>query len=305
MDLGLFSGPSGRLLDPDEVVEDVRAARQAGFGSYWIPQMPWGPDALISLSLAGRAVPDIELGTAVIPTYSRHAITMAQQAATAAMVIGEGRLALGIGLSHKPVIEGQYGLSFERPVRHLREYLEILQPQLRNEKVSHKGELMTGRNPQMLAGAPVPSVLVAALGPQMLRVTGKLADGTITWMTGNDTLRTLTVPILREAAAEAGRPEPRVVMGLPVLCTDDVERGRERAAKIFQLYGTLPSYRAMLDREGYEAPEDIAVIGDETLVKERLAAAFDAGADTVACAEFGASPEDRARTRACLAALLG
>lgn len=303
MDIGIFTGPSGRLLGPLEVVSAARQAHEQGFGSFWIPQMPWGPDALTALTLAGAEVPDIELGTAVIPTYSRHAITMAQQGATTAAVLGEGRLALGIGLSHKPVIEGQYGIAFERPVRHLREYLEILGPQLRNEKVSYAGEMMTGRNPRMLDGAPVPSVLVAALGPQMLRLTGRMADGTITWMTGNATLRELTVPTMCDAAQDAGRPRPRVVVGLPVLCTDDVAAGRELAATVFALYGTLPSYRAMLDREGLDAPEDICVIGDEDSVGEQLAAVFDAGADTVICAEFGDGDQVE-RTRACLQGLV-
>lgn len=304
MNLGIFSGPTGNLLDPTQVIEEVRIAHDQGFGSFWIPQMPYGADALTSLALAGASVPEIELGTAVIPTYTRHPITMAQQGATTAMTIGEGRLALGIGLSHKPVIEGQYGIPFERPVRHLREYLEILNPQLRNEKVSYRGEMMTGRNPRMLKGAPVPQVLIAALGPQMLRLTGRMADGTITWMTGNTTLRELTIPTMVGAAESADRPRPRTVVGLPVSCTDDIGAANELAAKVFALYGKLPSYRAMLDREGLEEPQDICLIGSEDEIAERLAAVFETGADTVICAEFGQNADDVARTRACLAALL-
>lgn len=304
MNLGIFSGPTGKLLNPSEVVEEVRIAHDQGFGSFWIPQMPMGPDALTCLALAGSQVPDIQLGTAVIPTYSRHAITMAQQAATTAFVVGEGRLNLGLGLSHKPVIEGQYGFPFDRPVRHLREYLEIMTPQLRNEAVDVAGEMMTGRNPYMLEDAPVPPVLIAALGPQMLRLTGRMADGTITWMTGNTTLAELTVPTINDGAEEAGRDKPQIVVGLPVACTDEVDATRERASKIFKIYGRLPSYRAMLDREGYDAPEDICVIGSEDQVATRLAAAFDAGADLVICAEFGLDDDDRARTRVALQSLL-
>ncbi|MFN0090951.1 MAG: TIGR03564 family F420-dependent LLM class oxidoreductase [Acidimicrobiales bacterium] len=302
MNIGIFSGPSGRLLSVAELVEDVRAAAAAGFRSYWVPQMPWGPDALTALSHAGAAVPGIELGTAVIPTYPRHPIVLAQQALTVTSIIGD-RLALGIGLSHKPVIEGQFGYSFERPLLHLREYLQALAPQLANEKVSFKGETLTARNPRLLA-APRPKVYVAALGPQMLRLTGAMADGTIPWMTGNRTLAELTVPTIREAAERAGRPAPRVAVGLPVLCTEDAAAGRELAAKVFALYGSLPSYRAMLDREGLAAPEEMAVIGDESAVRAQLEAVFEAGATDVLAAEFGASPEDLARTRACLAALL-
>ena len=203
MRLGIFSGPAGKLFNVEEATEDARGAQAAGFPSYWLPQMPMGVDALTALSHIGASVPDIELGTAVIPTYPRHPIVMAQQALSVTSIIGD-RLALGIGLSHKPVIEKQYGYEFDKPIRHLREYLEVLSPQLREEPVRLEGETLTARNPAMGLGAPVPQVLVAALGPQMLRLTGRLADGTITWMTGNKTLAELTVPEICDAAEEAG-----------------------------------------------------------------------------------------------------
>ena len=283
MRLGIFSGPAGKLFNVEEAISDARAAHEAGFPSYWLPQMPMGVDALTSLSHIGAAVPEIELGTAVIPTYPRHPMVMAQQA---------------------PVIEKQYGYEFDKPVRHLKEYLEVLNPQLRDEPVRFEGETLAGRNPSLGLDAPVPQVLVAALGPQMLRLTGRLADGTITWMTGNKTLADLTVPEICGAAEEAGRPKPRVLAGLPVLCTDDIDAGMERASKVWQMYGTLPSYRAMLDHEGLAGPEEIAIVGNEAEIKDRLQATFDAGADDVIVAEFGGDPDQRDRTRAALASLL-
>ena len=189
-------------------------------------------------------------------------------------------------------------------MRHLKEYLEVLNPQLRDEPVRFEGETLAGRNPSLGLDAPVPQVLVAALGPQMLRLTGRLADGAITWMTGNKTLADLTVPQICGAAEEAGRPKPRVLAGLPVLCTDDIDAGMERASKVWQMYGTLPSYRAMLDHEGLAGPEEIAIVGNEAEIKDRLQAAFDAGADDVIVAEFGGDPDQRDRTRAALASLL-
>ena len=302
MRLGIFFGAAGRVLGGDELVDDVRAAAAAGFPSYWVPHLPWGPDALTSLAIAGREVPEIELGTAVVPTWPRHPLALAQQALTVTAIVGD-RLSLGIGLAHAPVVEGMWGYRFERPVRHTREYLEILGPALRNEKVSVRGELFTGRSPAIAAGAPAPRVYVAALGAQMLRLTGELADGTILWMTGPATIAEHTVPTLREAAERAGRSAPRVIAGLPVLCTDEVDGGRALAAQQFATYGTLPSYRAMLDREGLNGPEDMAVVGDESAVAARLEAFAAAGVDDVICSEFGSSPEDFARTRACLAAL--
>jgi 5,10-methylenetetrahydromethanopterin reductase len=303
MRIGIFSGPAGKLFNVQEAIVDARAAQEAGFPSYWLPQMPMGIDALTSLSHIGVAVPEIELGTAVIPTYPRHPIVMAQQALSVTSIIGD-RLALGIGLSHKRVIEKQYGYQFDKPVRHLREYLEVLNPQLREEPVRVDGETLSARNPAMGLNAPVPQVLVAALGPQMLRLTGRMADGTITWMTGNRTLAELTVPEISGAASEAGRPKPRVLVGLPVLCTDDIDAGMERASKVWQMYGTLPSYRAMLDREGLAGPEDIAIVGNESEIADRLQATIDAGADDIIVAEFAGNPDERLRTREALAALL-
>jgi 5,10-methylenetetrahydromethanopterin reductase len=302
MRLGIFMGAAGRLLGGDELVADVKAAADAGFPSYWVPHMPWGPDALTSLAIAGREVPGIELGTAVVPTWTRHPLALAQQALTTSALV-DGRLSLGIGLAHKPVVEGQWGIPFEKPVRHAREYLEILAPALRNQKVSYKGETLTGRSPAIDRNAPSPKLYVAALGPQLLKVTGRYADGTILWMTGNTTISEHTVPTIREAAEEAGRPQPRIISGLPVLCTDDVDGARQIAARQFEVYGTLPSYRAMLDREGLAGPEDFAVIGNEASVRDQLEAMSAAGADDIICVEFGAGPDDAERTRACLASL--
>jgi len=303
MDIGIFYGAAGRQLDPDEVVDEVMLARDQGFGSFWMPQLPSGPDPMIELAMAGAAVSDIELGTGVINVYSRHPLTAAQQALTVTKAVGEGRFSFGIGLSHKPVIEGMLGMSFERPVRYMREFLEVLNPLLRDEAVSYGGDLLTGRSQNMYPGAPKPAVYLAALGPQMLRLAGRMADGTMTWMTGNETLRSLTVPTMTEAAIAAGRPEPRAIVGLPVCCTDDIDATRLLAAQTFAVYGQLPSYRAMLDREGLSGPEDFCIIGNEEQIEAGLAASFAAGADTVAVVEFATNDEDRVRTRACLAAL--
>ena len=202
------------------------------------------------------------------------------------------------------MVEGQWGYPFERPVRHAREYLEILAPALRNERVRVTGQTLTGRSGPLLPGAPAPRLYVAALGARMLDVAGAMADGTILWMTGPNTVRQHTVPTIRAAADAAGRPRPRVIVGLPVLCTDDVDAGRAIAGRQFEVYGTLPSYRAMLDREQLAGPADIAVIGNEESVREQLEAVAAAGADDIICAEFGAGPGDAERTRACLSALL-
>jgi len=139
----------------------------------------------------------------------------------------------------------------------------------------------------------------------MLGLTGRMADGTITWMTGPSTLAEHTVPTLKSATAEAGRPEAfRVVAGFPVCVTDDPGAARERAATIFAIYGQLPSYRAMLDREGLAGPADIALVGDEKTVQSAIERIAEAGATDFLAAEFGATDSERSRTRELLRGLL-
>lgn len=299
MRIGIFGGDTAN--GPIEAIIDVaRRAADDGFASFWLPQI-FGVDALAALALAGREVGRIELGTAVVPTYPRHPVVLAQQALTTQAATG-GRLALGIGLSHQLVIEGMFGYSFDKPVRHLREYLEVLAPLVRGEPASFTGETLAGRATLDVRGAsPVP-ILVAALGPKMLGLAGRVADGTVTWMTGPATIESHVVPTITRAAEAAGRPAPRVGVGLPVCVTSDLDAARQRAARIFELYGTLPSYRAMLDREGVSGPGDVAVVGDEDGVRDQLAALAAIGATDFVANVFGSS-EERTRTWALLASL--
>jgi F420-dependent oxidoreductase-like protein len=282
--------------------ESLARAADDGLASAWLSNI-FHLDALTAVAVVGGQVPGIELGTAVVPTYPRHPVALAQQALTAALAIG-GRLTLGIGLSHKIVIEDMLGYSFERPVRHMTEYLSALVPLLAGEAVDVKGETLRAAarlsTPRV---GPVP-VLVAALGPAMLRLAGGQADGTVLWMTGPATVRDHVVPTIRDAAAAAGRPDPRVVACLPVCVTDDPAAAHARAAEAFAVYGNLPSYRAMLDREGAAGPADVAIIGDEDAVAARIAAVAAAGAtDFVASAFAAAGTPDERRTRALLSAL--
>lgn len=284
----------------DAFVDRVRAARDAGFGRVWAPQI-FGLDALTAIAVAGREVPDVAFGTAVVPTYPRHPMSMAIQALTTQAATG-GRLALGIGLSHKPVVESMWGLSFDKPARHMEEYLTALQALLRERAAGYTGETLTAMGQLTLQGdVPAPPVLVAALGPRMLRIAGTLADGTITWMTGPKTVASHIVPHISRAADEAGRPSPSVVVGLPVAVTDDADAAREVAAKVFAVYGYLPSYRAMLDREGAEGPPSIALVGDESSVRRQIDHVLEQGATELMAAPFF----EEERTIALLADLAG
>jgi 5,10-methylenetetrahydromethanopterin reductase len=282
--------------------DQLQHAADDGFASAWVSNI-FGLDALTALAVAGSQVPGIELGTAVVPTYPRHPAVLAQQALTTATAL-DGRLTLGIGLSHKIVIEDMYGYSFDRPARHMREYLSVLLPLLDGEQVAFDGEtLRAGIGLTTPRPARVP-VLLAALGPQMLRLAGQRTDGTVLWMTGPATVRDYIVPTIRQAAQAAGRPSPRVVCLLPVCVTDDPDGARARANRVFSIYGLLPSYRAMLDKEGAQEPGDIALTGDENAVAGQIGALAEAGVTDFVAAQFSRG-DDAERTRALLKSLLG
>jgi F420-dependent oxidoreductase-like protein len=300
MRIGIFGGDAAN--GPiDRLVGEARQAEEQGFATFWLPQI-FGVDALTVLAVIGREVPRIELGTAVVPTYPRHPVMLAQQALTTQAASG-GRLALGIGLSHQIVIEGMYGFSFDKPLRHMREYLEILAPLVRTGSVSFTGETLTGNAAVDVKGATPFPILLAALGPKMLELAGAVGDGTLTWMTGPATIESHVVPVMNAAAERAGRPQPRLGVGLPVCVTDDVDRARERAAKIYEIYGTLPSYKAMLDREGVAGPADVAVVGDEDVVRGEVEKLGAIGATDFVAAAFG-SKEEQARTRELLRSMM-
>lgn len=215
MRIGVFTQPP----TVPAAVEEVRRVADAGFASVWMPQI-FGIDAITALTVAAHEVPEIELGTAVVPTFPRHPMMLAAQALTLQQTSG-GRFTLGIGLSHQLVIEGMLGLSWDKPVRHLREYLSILVPLVRGEAADFEGETLTAKLALDIPdAAPVP-VLVAALGSQMLGVAGRMAEGTVTWMTGPATIGDHVAPTITTAAADAGRPAPRIVCALPVCVTDD------------------------------------------------------------------------------------
>ncbi|MEV4529820.1 LLM class F420-dependent oxidoreductase [Streptosporangium sp. NPDC049304] len=291
MRFGLFLSGSQKPDALGDVRESIARGADDGFSSVWMSQT-FDLDALTALAVAGSQVPGIELGTAVVPTYPRHPAALAQQALTVNAALG-GRLALGIGLSHQIVIEGIYGMSFERPARHMREYLSILMPLVRGENVSFEGETLTARLGLNTPGPRDMPVLTAALAPRMLRLAGEVADGTVLWMTGAKTVAEHVAPAVTEAARAAGRPEPRIVCALPVCVTDDVEAARALAAERFEIYGQLPSYRAMLDREGAEGPADVAIVGDEDEVSARIEALAKAGVTDFVAAEY--SPGTRTR----------
>jgi 5,10-methylenetetrahydromethanopterin reductase len=285
----------------EEVAAHAAEAEADGFASYWVPQSG-GTDALTVIAVLGASTSTIEFATAVIPTWGRHPHVLAGQALTVQAATGN-RLALGIGVAHKPSVEDRYHIPFERPVRHLREYLDVLQPLLAERQADVLGEIWSFTGDLVAPPAEPPPVLVAALGPQFLRLTGKRADGTVLWLVGPTTVADHIVPTITDAADEAGRPAPRVVASVPVSVTDRPDEVRSFISEILAGYDTLPSYRAMLDREGAVRAGDVAVIGNEDEVRDGLARFADAGATDFAAVEIGLDGEGFARTRALLTAI--
>tara|TARA_B100000953_G_scaffold33781_1_gene26793 strand:+ start:466 stop:1356 length:891 start_codon:yes stop_codon:yes gene_type:complete len=296
MELAIF----GSANTVEGLKTQVAAARDHGFGSFWTPQV-FDLDALTALAVVAVEVPEIRLGTAVVPTYPRHPMMLAQQALTVNQVAG-GRLDLGIGLSHKPVVEGMWGISFDGPVGHMSDYLTVLMALLHEGSISHSGNHLTSRGGIGVTADP-PPVLVAALGPQMLRLVGRVADGTSTWMTGPMTIRDHVYPTINDAAESAGRPQPQVITAVPVCITEDAAAAKKMATEYFGFYGELPSYRAMLDREGLENSWDIALIGSFEEVAEGLQGYVDAGATQVVATVFGPG-DDQQNTISSLSDLL-
>jgi 5,10-methylenetetrahydromethanopterin reductase len=263
-------------------IERITRAENDGLPSAWLGNH-LGHDAMTILALGGAATKRIELGTAVVATYPRHPLVMAQQALTTALACA-GRFTLGIGLSHKFIVEDWEGLAWAAPARHLREYLSVLMPLLCGEVVEHAGELYCvhlNTAPFTRLEVPItprPQVLVAALGPAMLKVTGALADGTSLFWCGPNYIERVVVPELTRAASSAGRPAPRILSGMPVAVTSEEQSARDSCAKIWQVYGQIYSYKRVIAAEDAGASIGaLAVVGDEAHVTAHLRRLADIG----------------------------
>lgn len=304
MRIGLTGGGS----TGDRTVDQAKKAEADGFSSLWYPSAAGGGDPLAAMTLAARATAGIELGTAVLVTYTCHPVLQASRANAVVTAIGApGRFTLGVGPSHRVVIEGRLGLPYDTAGEHTDEYVQILGRLLAGEQVSFAGgEFRVEEGPLSIPdGVSVP-VLVGALGPRLLRTAGSHADGTILWMGNAQSIESHVAPRINKAAADAGRPTPRIVAGLPVAVHDDVAEAREAAGRQFAAYGTLPNYQRILAHGGISHPAEAAIVGNEESVTTQIRALFEAGATDVWAGPFAVGDDvrgSRARTRALLAEL--
>jgi F420-dependent oxidoreductase-like protein len=313
MRIGLMTGPErGRYRHKvAQLVGDAEAAEEAGFTSLWVPQIPGDFDALTAITLMGHATKRIELGTAVVPIQTRHPIALAQEALSNQAVC-EGRFTLGLGVSHHWVIDKMLGLPYERPAHQMRTYLEVLNAALRGPgSVDVENDGYRVHSPMDVTDWSPNPILLAALGPIMLRIAGEHASGTILWLADERAIAEHVVPRITKAAAGAGRPAPRIIAGIPVaLCSkDEVDAARAWANQVLGHAEFCPNYQQLLDRGDATDVGDILAAGSESTVLDRLRAFSDAGTTDLAIRVLALGPnresriESRKRTMAFLASL--
>lgn len=316
MRLGVMLGAErGRYATKVERLEaDARAAEADGFSSVWIPQVPDDFDALTAATLVAKVTERIEIATAVVPVQPRHPISLAQQALSVQAVAG-GRLSLGLGVSHHWVIDEMFGLPYETPVAELRDHLDVLVPALGDGPgvVSVDDHRYHVRYPLDITDiAPTP-ILLAALGPAMLRLAGERTDGTILWMADERAIGDHIAPAITKAAEAAGRKPPRVVAGVPVcLCSpDEVEEATDRTNRLLSEAEVSPNYQKLLDRGDARQIGDLLAAGTEEMILARLRSFASAGATDVSIrvvpigADRDAKLASSRRTRDFLASLDG
>ena len=275
--IGAERGDTARKVT--RLLADIEWAEAAGLDTAWIPQVPNDFDALTAVALMGTRTTRIELGTAVVPLQAQHPIALARQALSVHAAIG-GRLALGVGPSHHWIIQDMLGLPYQRPAAFTRDYLQVLNAAISGPgPVDVENDSFAVHNPTALgADTPMP-VLVAALGPVMLQLAGELADGTVLWMADERAIGEHIAPKISKAAADAGRPAPRIVAGIPVcLCAaSEVDAARERANRILGEAQVSPNYQRLLDYGDAEDVGDICAAGDENAILARFRRFADAG----------------------------
>ena len=300
MRIGAMIGADGTKESIDDVVRLGKEIEAAGLDHVWIANI-FSYDAITTLALIGRETSRVRLGTAVTPTYPRHPGALAQQALTTAAA-SDNRFTLGIGLSHQVVIENMFGMSYDKPAKHMREYLNVLMPLLRGETASYQGEQYNVQGLTLdIPGATDLPVVVAALGPAMIKLTAELADGTNTWMVGPKTMEEHIIPSFHAA----GRQDPAIVAGMPIVLTTNIDQAKEKIAQDLTVYGQLPSYRAMLDREGAAGPADIAIVGDENQLRGQIKRFQDLGVTDFNAAIMDTEDGAYARTLEFLGSLNG
>jgi len=304
MRIGLMVGSDKERPRADRLaglIADGKAAEDDGFASFWIPQIPGYLDAMTAIAVLGQATDRIELGTAVVPIQTRHPIAMAQQALTTQVACG-GRFALGVGPSHHWIVSDQLGLSYDRPASLVRSYLEVLTAACAGPgPVDVVNDNFRVHSPMDVADAAAMPILLAALGPTMLRIAGEQTGGTILWMADERAIGEYVAPRIIKAASDAGRPPPRIVAGVPVsLCAaGEVDSARGYASEVLGHADFSPNYVRLLEHGDAEDVGDTMAAGEDTAVLARLRGYRDAGVTDLAVriVPLGQDAAERAASR--------
>jgi F420-dependent oxidoreductase-like protein len=267
-------------------VKAIIAAESAGVRQIWMAQPPNWPDVLTIFSAAAIKTSTVRLGTAIVPTYPRHPLVLAQQA-LAFHDIAPGRLRLGIGPSHRFIIEDMYGLKHKSPLIHLREYIEILRAALWEGTVDHHDSFYN-----VVATLPRASqipILISTLGEKAFHLAGQIADGAISWVCPIPYLLSTGIPTLRKSASAAGRAAPPMVAHVSVALSEDRNSIMLAGHRLLDFYAKIPFYANMFSNAGFQLTSDqaipdslvdnLVISGNVTTVSARLNDLLAAGLD--------------------------
>ena len=287
MRIGLqVSADRGRYATKVEKLQaDARWADEAGLDTIWTPQIPDEIDVMTAVTLLGTATSRIEIGTSIVPLQPRHPVVLAQQALSNQAVCG-GRFTLGLGVSHHWIIKDMMGLPYERQALTMRCYLDVLDEALAGPgMVEVHNELFDIHQPLDITDLTPTPVLIAALGPIMLKLAGERADGTVLWLADERTIASHVLPSISKAAEGVGRPTPRIMAGVPVcLCrNDEVEAAIERTNRTLSEVVASPNYVRLMEHGDAQSIGDVLVCGDETTMERRLLAFAEAGVSDLNC----------------------
>jgi F420-dependent oxidoreductase-like protein len=298
MRIGIIGGGPGKTLK--ELAQEAAGVRRDGLAGYWLSR-DTAADLLTAVAVIGCLVPDIEFGVSITPSFLRHPMTLAVQALTVQEAIG-GRLVLNIGPPLPHNRESFSGFIFQQPTIHMRRVVTVLRRLLNGETMDDLGRTMAVRGRAEVNASP-PAVLMSAFKPAMLRFAGEEADGVVTWMVGHKTLAGLVVPQVRQAAASAFKPSPRILAAVAVCVTGRTEPAVTSARERLAAYGSMASYRSMLAREGVLSPHELFVVGAEEHVRSSLERFIENGATDLLVVELCPDQDSAQRTRDLLTSL--
>jgi F420-dependent oxidoreductase-like protein len=293
--IGTRSSVPGRALSIGEMIGAVAQARDCGLSCFWQSSQS-GLDPVIAAAVAGLSVAGLDHGVTGVSIYQQHPMALARQALTVQAAIAS-RLTLTIGPGHRDEVQVGLGLTYDRPARHVVEFLHVLMPLLRGETTEFRGEFVSARGASTVRGASVPRVLVTAIAPEVIEAAGQLADGTMTEWAGVRSIEAETVRVSAAAGSAAGRGQPVVSVFLPVAVTHKADAARAWSERAFAASRTVPSYLARFAREGVAGPGGLVVVGDETEVERQLLRYESAGVTDFVAAPFGSAEQIRRTVR--------